>query len=630
MKVKMSLVLCALFVAATSAPAQSALDFHSVRSITLATSGPTSLANPNIHGVLALDGSWYVATDAGLSWTKDKGKTWTSIGREKGLPEDMVGCLTSQGGALLVGARGFASSSDLGATWSQTVTRTYSGGNYRGPDNVVSLAVDKEKIYAVHSAAVMVSGDAGATWEDLALPDQTENGVNYLCAAADGDLVLVGTTQGVLISRDGGNAFETLKGMPADRAGQPTEVDSIVIQGSTIYAAGYPPLSRSRDKGRTWEKVPIKIGTTVSNWAVPTLVADGKRLAAGGGYGLLISADQGVTWTRASTAQGLPSNTITSIWMKDNLFLVGTGRGLGISEDGGKTWRSFSPSTGLLTNWARKIVAAGPVVIALTPQTGVALSRDGGSTWTALVSQGGLDFYDSADCAISADTIALASDGVLLSHDGGKTWKRYAKELVGSNIYTSVLIDGAAIYAASPDGIAVSANGGAAWTWVAKDKKLNGRWPTSLAKVGKEIWIGTDKGSFLVSQDSMATVKEIAVAPGQQTVPGFVLYKAGDTLLASTDWPGIFTSSDGGKSWQHAAFDKGNASIVGEWHGVLFMRDFRDLKASTDGGATWTAITEGLDTDFRGQIATPISIAGSGDTAWLATSAGIVQYAWGE
>ncbi|MDP9383711.1 MAG: hypothetical protein M3P50_00475, partial [Actinomycetota bacterium] len=186
--------------------------------------------------------------------------------------------------------------------------------------------------------------------------------------------------------------------------------------GSLTY--GGTGVYRSKDRGRTWQRVGLPDSSRISRIVVDPkderrifVAASGPLFKAGGERGLYRSTDGGDTWTRVLEGDNEttgavdlaidpanPQRMLAATWdhlrEPDRRRYTGTGSGVYQSTDGGDTWKRvayppFASSPGL----GRIGLAFAPsdpktVFAVLSGESGAGLgmhrSVDGGQTWVAL------------------------------------------------------------------------------------------------------------------------------------------------------------------------------------------------------------------------------------------------------
>ena len=246
------------------------------------------------------------------------------------------------------------------------------------------------------------------------------------------------------------------------------------------------------------------------------VVPSGEVFALIGKNQVLVSKDQGATWTecggkvsgRCETGSGFsvayPYNGRLAFFAID-----GTG---GISLDGGATWRPFGR---ILRNFEFADADWG----AKEPQTFfglthepyfTTLSTDGGLTWSQLYK----DSEDGRDSSwsmgvIDANTLVRyhVKPGVIeLSTDLGKTWTEVAKYKV---LGRRPVHYGSKTYWATAEGVIVTANG-KDWALTGKGAE-NAAYGPIFGASDQEFVVASDK-SFLLTKDGGSTWTVLAPA----------------------------------------------------------------------------------------------------------------------
>jgi photosystem II stability/assembly factor-like uncharacterized protein len=231
-------------------------------------------------------------------------------------------------------------------------------------------------------------------------------GVDVVCLAVAGDLVVAGTEDGIWLTSDAGATWRKAEGLsvPHTRwiAGDPDQANTFLV--GTEPAA----MFRSEDGGAHWVEAPeVGVLRDQGKWFLPYspragcirgLAFHGRRVyAAAEVGGALRSDDGGRTWrlTAGSTGQASfdppPEPTIhpdvhsvAAHPASADLVFAPTGGGFYVSADGGATWRSRYDC------YCRAVWAdpsdAGHLL--LGPADGVDTdgrieeTRDGGASWT--------------------------------------------------------------------------------------------------------------------------------------------------------------------------------------------------------------------------------------------------------
>ena len=404
-----------------------------------------------------------------------------------------------------------------------------------------------------------------------------------------GDVVLANTFERIARSTDGGTSWT-----PVGPAGS-TLIRS--IDGATVYATGGTGLLRSLDAGATWSPVDGNIRSIITGEYTPVgLAGSGDTLLAGESFttGVLRSTDAGATWTVVTA--GLPdSANVSLITNIDGAFYAQLtndhiGRLVGVyrSTDGGLSWNDLNqglPERGENRGFVFGFYEEAGRVLAATLLGSYRLED------TVWVGDGeGIVVGTAED---NAGVIYRGTfDGIHRSDDGGQTWARFDAGMLSQQI-TAMATSGARVIASAASGIFASEDRGASWVRTGIDRIV-------------EFITG---GGVLLGRGSHGTNV------------------------------GLIRSTDGGRSWLPAndGIDRAvtGASSIASGNGALYA-GFMDiiseathplkrrggLYRSTDGGATWSALENGLPRDNDSSVAV-ITVAASGDTVIAQTFHGI-------
>ncbi len=250
------------------------------------------------------------------------------------------------------------------------------GGEVRGVNGLgagfAEVSGHGSRIYAMAAEQSLRSEDGGATWTELARP---QNGLG-VAFGTDG-LILLGGREG--------------------------------------------KINRSTDGGKTWKEI-----ETAEDGIVRAISLDGQQGIAVG-RSVLRSTDAGASWTRVKSP---PINYIDIATRGRTIVVIG-GAGLVMrSEDGGETWREqWLPTQATLIN----VAFAGERIVMIAVLDGTLLrSTDAGQSWATIPSPArarlsGIAFTDNGE------GLAVGYWGeAIRTTDGGATWRR---ELSGTRLH---------------------------------------------------------------------------------------------------------------------------------------------------------------------------------------------------
>ena len=391
---------------------------------------------------------------------------------------------------------------------------------------------------------------------------------------------------------------------------------------STLAIAGASNgLYLSRDRGYTWEKN-AALGEVVTR-AVAIDRFDLKRLYAVTSDTLLVSEDGGANWTPGEFAQPAKIQRLRTAG-EGVVFALADGS-IWSSSNGGKHWRN---ELGVPDRVVDLVVGAGapPTVYALTEQA--LYSKSGGSAWMNVAGVSGGDAI-AADPDVPGALLRAKQGRFAHSTDGGITWTDLppipARTEVRALGYTwsgvepefTVSVVGLAF---GQDPAAVIALGAGSITW--DGEFISGFMGSFMRNVAIENrdWRKVPlSGLSQLTALAVDRASNLALAGGQP-YRGSGLYRSN---AARTDWTaiglfdgigvnglaiatvdleprslvyagtseGLFSSSDGGDTWQsNAELGKTPVFAVGVdqgGSGLLLVSTSDGLYRSADAGAIW-------------------------------------------
>jgi len=268
----------------------------------------TGLFNPIVLSVAADDKNIYAGTeDSGVFVSTDSGESWTS--RNQGLQKICVSALAVIGNNLYAGTsgNGVHISTNNGETWTET---------NNGLANLVVEALTLnpnnaggEDIWAATESGISISTDDGVSW--ITLNNELKSAL-VLSLAVKGKTLLAGTAEeGAWLSTNYGTSWTQIsKGLESTE--YPYEsIYSIAFSGNNFIAGtkGHG-MFLSTNSGTNWSQIKLPIQWPYTNIEVNTLSTipngnGGTKLLAATNSGVLISTDDGVSWSFSNS--GLPS-----------------------------------------------------------------------------------------------------------------------------------------------------------------------------------------------------------------------------------------------------------------------------------------------------------------------------------
>lgn len=239
------------------------------------------------------------------------------------------------------------------------------------------------------------SEDNGLSWSYFNI-DNPNPGITGL--AKNEDAIFAGTYNGVYVSADTGKTWNWTG--PSYTILSVFANDSVVL--ACIHGGG---LFRSENNGATW--TPTDGGTFYS------YMVHENKILAGTFSGIFESTDNGATWDFA----GLPNKMVTSLSQNTRYFFAANyTHGIYRSEDFGASWTLSNQGLPLDSVHAYSVFAYGSLIFAGFSSNKIYLSRDNGSNWQ--------DFSDGID--ISKDTyhvkFAVCGNNIFVSFLYNSLW----------------------------------------------------------------------------------------------------------------------------------------------------------------------------------------------------------------
>ena len=274
--------------------------------------------------------------------------------------------------------------------------------------------------------AIYRSNDGGHNWSAVALQGQTVRALAQAGSAPD--TLFAGTLDGVYRSRDFGRTWDRIS--PAHHE-ELQNFDSLAIDPQNpdvIYAGTYHLPWKTTDGGRTW--APIKNGM-IDDSDVMSVWIDRQNPAhvlSSACSGIYQSQNGGASWTKIHGIAGQAHRThLIRLDPQDSQTVyAGTTQGLWRSPNSGATWQRLTPGDWSIT--AIVIDPKNPQRLVLgTERRGVEVSDDGGRTF--LEANEGFNHCQIVDLAVDPQrperalvVLTNAVEPVLETRNGGATW----------------------------------------------------------------------------------------------------------------------------------------------------------------------------------------------------------------
>jgi len=521
-------------------------------------------------------------------------------------------------------------------------------------DTLVFDPNDADTLYAAgwelksDHGALFRTRDGGDTWERIDLGKYPSSIRAVAVSPLNSDLIAVGITDGVLLSKDGGAKWRRIsRGYRSLHNVHSLAFD--VSQEELLYVGTWRLAWKTPDLGKSW--VPIHGGMYWDSdlFSIQIDPRDPERLYAGACSGLYRSMTAGEKW--AKLKNGLPgkakrTRTVRLDPSNPDVVYAGTTAGLYRSVNGGNSWKC------LLADVVINAVVVNPVeskrLVVGTDDAGVLRSDDGGESF--LPSNLGFSQRQVSSVAVRGDgaeelmaavTLDREYGGFFVSHDSGKNWEAFNAGLEAAVAgIKNILIARASdeVFLGTGVGVFRGVPGKRDWERIpgtesliindmelgnSRDEKLflaarQGLYSLDLKKNklnslkipiydrefsavlvdqnSGQVFVGTDMGVFRSDDDGKTWVIKV---DGLPYVNVSVLKKSGDRLLLGTR-SGLFYSDDQAESWAgcEGVFPLEIAAIESSLDGParLYAADslVGYIFVSEDNGLTWETLDVGV------------------------------------
>ena len=559
--------------------------------------------------------------------------------RHPALPRLLVGVGNHFGGLYV--------SDDGGRSFTQAHFDAYGGPLPMPVKRIYAAAGDPLVAYLIAFDSLHRTRDGGRTWQPVAMPASNVTAI-AMALTADGNTVLLGTSNGLYRSTNGGDAWSlAVAGAPAPASTTPVVAAFDAAVPGTAYAtvgeSADRSLLRSRDGGTTWTRV----GPLPVNCCGEFLVHDGVLLAPFNGT-VLRSSDGGVQW--APALAGFPSPTsLARDARMGRVFLGTSGQGIAQSnvlwsDDAGASWQSAV--AGLSAAMVTDVVAEGSGGALFAIASGrLHRKRNADDGWRNVTPPDtnlSPSFFGRPSFLAPGNGQLMVTGGAFLrSNDDGDAWFESAASATSRGVRVVAIEPGApnALYANTaiyqlPAGGGItpylaesrvqrSTDGGLSWT----------RIDAALPKVTYDLRAGGGgrlfaytKDGFWFSADAGGTWRRVDALPGG-TSSVWARADRPATIIVLND-AGLYRSDDAGASFVRIAdkFDRDLRYILFDTRTVdhvYAVGYLGQVYASTDGGRTWTEVAPAManPTTFHSATMSPWSAG----TLYAGTEYGVLR-----
>ncbi len=565
----------------------------------------TGLAAMTVNA-LAANGTYvFAGTEQGVFRSADDGQRWEPI--NSGLTGSglRVRSMAARGATIYAGTRdGLYRSTDNGQRWEAV------NPDLRGY-TVAALAVDGDTVFAGENSAgkgVYRSTDSGQSW--VQANAGLTNIIVFSLTSSDG-AIFAGTSGGfagnggfVYRSTDSGQSWkDAFSGLPG------VGINALAGIGATIFAGTESRgVYRSINRGQSW--APANTGLNAPNGVINTLFVNGSTIFAGTVNSLYRSTDNGQSWAPVASVLG---KVVSSVAVRGTSIFVGTyDGGVYRLSNNGQSWAQIN--AGLTDISVRTIAFKDTTLFAGTTFGGVFRSIDNGESWTA-VNSGLTDKYIRSIVVVGGSLFVSTSNNVFLSTNNGQSWTELNAGLTNRIAWT-LGVDGPRLFAGTL-GQGVFLLGDNAQTWIGMNANLTNRSINSITSIGSQLYAGTlGSGVFRSADQGQNWSPVVDGLPPNSNIQSLVT--SGATIWAAAFGDGVYASNDQGRSWRSV-----NSGLTNKLINNLFLNG-STLYAGTDGGVfrstnggnSWTALNTGL-TNLRA-----LSLALANGTLYAGTDGG--------
>lgn len=371
-----------------------------------------------------------------------------------------------------------------------------------------------------------------------------------------------------------GLAWESASGTNGWSAPMALYFDGGGITAVTTQSGQY----RSTDDCDTWQRVDAGPPSPIN-----TVLREGTTLYAGTRGGLYRGTISGDRWTLLC-AEG---ESVLSVGIDGAVIFAGTESGRVFrSTDRGATWSGVYPA-GFVSD-VRSIAIRGRFVIFTKGTTDMQASTDEGEHWRA-VDVGAFGNYGVNVAWRKGLLWAVTSNGsVITSNDSGAHWRATPSAIPDNNGIRNVLYDGDVIYAWSVVLAHRSVDGGA--TWEPVDWMRHGAY-TCVERRGDTAYIGTTLGHVLRVR-SAAPAEWVNIGFDGPCPPYIIVHHG--ALYAGETEGDLLRSTNGGDSWhvvgRYAPGHNNTYGLIASG-GSIYAVDPNIVQRTRDDGATWDSIS---------------------------------------
>ncbi|GJQ61482.1 MAG: hypothetical protein SCALA702_05350 [Melioribacteraceae bacterium] len=387
---------------------------------------------------------YFSFSESKLLESTDEGENWTEV-QMSGIEENWVlkGASHFNGEFYAIAATDASldlpriyHSTDDGNNWSQI------GSDLPFPilENEEAIAANSSEILVATYSGLFSTTDNGTTWED-ASEGLRYNGSILAQAFVQGNWV-ISTNTGLYKSTTYPSEWEEM-----NRPDPTRNISQLHSLGNTLFSFDFSTLYKSDDLGENWQDLVTGLPT---GFSIGNILTSGTKLYLSGtnasGHQLLVSEDQGETWTVKNSETGY----IALLSGTTDKLLIAAGSEVFESKDEGDSWTAYQ-NNGLPANsnffnivpiGDRAVVWAGDFNEAKMYYT-----DDMGANW---IEAQEAEAVGQVEQFLYVDGVLLAAsrNGIYNSFNDGETWNHYY-EGYGQRNATGLLASGKYLLAAT-------------------------------------------------------------------------------------------------------------------------------------------------------------------------------------
>jgi photosystem II stability/assembly factor-like uncharacterized protein len=554
----------------------------------------------------------YRSDDGGLTWTeRDRGLPRVrNIGDIRSLAVDPSG-----GVYAAIGGDGVYRSTNGGESWNRSLTTP---GAWAVAADAVSGRVYASSIADVYRFEGGAWTRMGAAGDDiLALATDPIDG-HTVYAISGSNIVNYNSPFELDRSSDGGATWTKVY---SKRSVVSIAIDAngaVLIGAADAHDSTVPMLARSADRGASWSDVGPALRAMIVPWNVIISVAfDGTTIyAASSDSQMFRSTDGGVTWSKVIDYRAQAQIGPLAVG-ESGVVLAGASS---LEQPGGIARRSSGDAwplsnAGIHSVQVGSIVAKPPYLFAavMGPPQDLGLQRFDGVLWRSVRQAYDINLLRASGSRLFAAT----GSGLQVSSDNGDHWGA-AGSGIDCQTIDALLVDAAhpqTLYARATTyvqartrcvGAFRSTDGAATWSHADAGLPLtitnpfaHPLGPMTVSRGGTLLLaLNADDRSFAGlrrSSDGGVNWTTVAV-PAAAHAYDLAADGADDKLLYLLTDSGVFSSSNGGDSWQLSLplTATGGQLLAAPARGHVFVTDGQSIYETSDAGALWTRISDTL------------------------------------